>query len=309
MCVCVSLSLLSFISNRFIVLAFSPSFLPLDDFVAHGSAVTCLALGQKSGRVMVTGGDDAKVNLWAVGKPNCIMVSEESDGDVHGRHSLASEVDDLVGNFSRDSFRQFQLFTKYYCFPLKWKCTMICFSAMKMVMCCSFLVTEKTVQFLNCYRKKLLQRFAEALLWSFLFECVSAFSVSVVPLARSVYGDTLTLLAIFSPSLSFSFSLHFIYLFTYSQPHTVQSCPCSACTHTLLRLVMCLRLPACLTEEQHQQTQTDTDTLCVGFGCPLQLSLFLFLTLAQSANPWDDDQIEWLPLPLCGWGSLPLLKK
>lgn len=47
-----------------------------DEFVAHGSAVTCLALGQKSGRVMVTGGDDAKINLWAIGKPNCIMVSK-----------------------------------------------------------------------------------------------------------------------------------------------------------------------------------------------------------------------------------------
>ncbi|XP_046910239.1 katanin p80 isoform X3 [Dermatophagoides farinae] len=45
----------------------------LYEFVAHGSAVTCLALGQKSGRVMVTGGDDAKINLWAIGKPNCIM--------------------------------------------------------------------------------------------------------------------------------------------------------------------------------------------------------------------------------------------
>ena len=50
-------------------------FFYLDEFVAHGSAVTCLALGQKSGRVMVTGGDDAKINLWAIGKPNCIMVS------------------------------------------------------------------------------------------------------------------------------------------------------------------------------------------------------------------------------------------
>jgi len=31
-------------------------------------------LGHKSGRVLVTGGDDKKVNLWAVGKQNCIMV-------------------------------------------------------------------------------------------------------------------------------------------------------------------------------------------------------------------------------------------
>ncbi|XP_064640633.1 katanin p80 WD40 repeat-containing subunit B1-like [Lineus longissimus] len=45
----------------------------LEEFVAHGGNVNCLALGQKSGRVMVTGGDDKKVNTWAVGKPNVIM--------------------------------------------------------------------------------------------------------------------------------------------------------------------------------------------------------------------------------------------
>jgi len=45
----------------------------LQEFVAHGAAVNCLALGHKSGRVLVTGGEDKKVNLWAVGKPNCIM--------------------------------------------------------------------------------------------------------------------------------------------------------------------------------------------------------------------------------------------
>ncbi|XP_035210369.1 katanin p80 WD40 repeat-containing subunit B1-like [Stegodyphus dumicola] len=44
-----------------------------EEFVAHGACVTCLALGRKSGRVMVTGGEDKKVNLWAVGKSNCIM--------------------------------------------------------------------------------------------------------------------------------------------------------------------------------------------------------------------------------------------
>ena len=46
-----------------------------EEFVAHGANVNCLALGHKSGRVMVTGGEDKKVNMWAVGKPNCIMVS------------------------------------------------------------------------------------------------------------------------------------------------------------------------------------------------------------------------------------------
>ena len=51
-------------------------FLPVvsEEFVAHAANVNCLALGHKSGRVLVTGGDDKKVNLWAVGKPNCIMV-------------------------------------------------------------------------------------------------------------------------------------------------------------------------------------------------------------------------------------------
>lgn len=45
----------------------------LQEFMAHGANVNCLALGHKSGRVLVTGGDDKKVNLWAIGKENCIM--------------------------------------------------------------------------------------------------------------------------------------------------------------------------------------------------------------------------------------------
>ncbi|XP_046441601.1 katanin p80 WD40 repeat-containing subunit B1-like isoform X3 [Daphnia pulex] len=45
----------------------------LQEFSAHGANVNCLALGSKSGRVLVTGGDDKKVNLWAIGKPSCIM--------------------------------------------------------------------------------------------------------------------------------------------------------------------------------------------------------------------------------------------
>ncbi|XP_066253983.1 katanin p80 WD40 repeat-containing subunit B1 [Euwallacea similis] len=45
----------------------------LQDFEAHNANVNCVALGHKSGRVMVTGGDDKKVNLWAVGKQSCFM--------------------------------------------------------------------------------------------------------------------------------------------------------------------------------------------------------------------------------------------
>jgi len=53
-------------------------FVVAEDFVAHGANVNCLALGHKSGRVLVTGGDDKKVNLWAVGTHNCIMVRRYS---------------------------------------------------------------------------------------------------------------------------------------------------------------------------------------------------------------------------------------
>lgn len=55
----------------------------LQDFVAHSSNVTCLALGHKSGHVLVTGGDDKKVNLWAIGKPNCIMSLSGHTASIH----------------------------------------------------------------------------------------------------------------------------------------------------------------------------------------------------------------------------------
>uniref|UniRef100_A0A8C8GUB3 Katanin p80 WD40 repeat-containing subunit B1 n=1 Tax=Oncorhynchus tshawytscha TaxID=74940 RepID=A0A8C8GUB3_ONCTS len=46
--------------------------LPLE-IVAHSSNVACLALGKNSGRLLATGGEDCRVNIWAVSKPNCIM--------------------------------------------------------------------------------------------------------------------------------------------------------------------------------------------------------------------------------------------
>ncbi|KAL8603122.1 hypothetical protein ACOMHN_059294 [Nucella lapillus] len=45
----------------------------LQELTAHGSDVTCADLGRKTGRVMVTGGQDRKVNVWSVGKAHCIM--------------------------------------------------------------------------------------------------------------------------------------------------------------------------------------------------------------------------------------------
>ena len=45
----------------------------LQEFTAHSQDVTCLQLGRKSGQVLVTGGADAIVNMWAVGKPEPIL--------------------------------------------------------------------------------------------------------------------------------------------------------------------------------------------------------------------------------------------
>ncbi|CAN6805604.1 unnamed protein product [Brassica oleracea] len=45
----------------------------LQEFVAHSAAVNCLKIGRKSSRKLVTGGEDHKVNLWAIGKPNAIL--------------------------------------------------------------------------------------------------------------------------------------------------------------------------------------------------------------------------------------------
>ncbi|KAH9616193.1 hypothetical protein KSS87_018482 [Heliosperma pusillum] len=53
----------------------------LQEFVAHSSSVNCLQIGRKSSRVLVTGGEDHKVNLWAIGKPNALLtLSGHSSG-------------------------------------------------------------------------------------------------------------------------------------------------------------------------------------------------------------------------------------
>lgn len=45
----------------------------LQEFVAHSAAVNCLKIGRKTSRVLLTGGEDHKVNLWAIGKPNATL--------------------------------------------------------------------------------------------------------------------------------------------------------------------------------------------------------------------------------------------
>ncbi|CAN4105469.1 unnamed protein product [Withania somnifera] len=53
----------------------------LQEFVAHSLSVNCLKIGRKSSRVLLTGGEDHKVNLWAIGKPNAISsLSGHSSG-------------------------------------------------------------------------------------------------------------------------------------------------------------------------------------------------------------------------------------
>eukprot|EP00928_Gymnodinium_smaydae_P064891 TRINITY_DN48127_c0_g1_i1.p1 TRINITY_DN48127_c0_g1~~TRINITY_DN48127_c0_g1_i1.p1 ORF type:complete len:132 (+),score=24.99 TRINITY_DN48127_c0_g1_i1:206-601(+) len=45
----------------------------LQDFVAHSGRAHCARLGEKSGQVLATGGDDKRVNIWKVGKPQAMM--------------------------------------------------------------------------------------------------------------------------------------------------------------------------------------------------------------------------------------------
>ncbi|KAM4722603.1 katanin p80 WD40 repeat-containing subunit B1 [Rhinophrynus dorsalis] len=45
----------------------------LQEIVAHASNVSAVVLGKSSGRLVATGGEDCRVNLWSVNKPNCIM--------------------------------------------------------------------------------------------------------------------------------------------------------------------------------------------------------------------------------------------
>lgn len=48
------------------------------DIKAHDGKVTSLDLGE-TGRVLVTGGEDRNVNLWAIGQDDCFMVCCEGE--------------------------------------------------------------------------------------------------------------------------------------------------------------------------------------------------------------------------------------
>ncbi|KAK9115464.1 hypothetical protein Sjap_014411 [Stephania japonica] len=63
-----------------------------EEFVAHASNVNCLKIGRKSSRVLVTGGEDHKVNLWAIGKPNAILSLSGHTSAVESVNFDSSEV-------------------------------------------------------------------------------------------------------------------------------------------------------------------------------------------------------------------------
>ncbi|KAL6992626.1 hypothetical protein U1Q18_010738 [Sarracenia purpurea var. burkii] len=45
----------------------------LQEFVAHSGSVNCLNIGKRTCRIFITGGDDQKVNVWSIGKPESLM--------------------------------------------------------------------------------------------------------------------------------------------------------------------------------------------------------------------------------------------
>ena len=46
----------------------------VDEFVAHGSNVNAVAITPYKGRMLATGGEDRKIAIWAIGKPQPILV-------------------------------------------------------------------------------------------------------------------------------------------------------------------------------------------------------------------------------------------
>eukprot|EP00041_Stephanoeca_diplocostata_P029832 m.888961 g.888961 ORF g.888961 m.888961 type:complete len:650 (-) comp23641_c0_seq2:1851-3800(-) len=44
----------------------------LQTYVAHSGKVNCVQFGRKTASILATGGDDRLLNVWSVGKPNCL---------------------------------------------------------------------------------------------------------------------------------------------------------------------------------------------------------------------------------------------
>ncbi|KAG8437292.1 hypothetical protein GDO86_008120 [Hymenochirus boettgeri] len=72
----------------------------LQEIVAHGSNVSAVVLGKNSGRLVATGGEDCRVNLWSVNKPNCIMSLTGHTSPVESVRFNASEELVVAGSQS-----------------------------------------------------------------------------------------------------------------------------------------------------------------------------------------------------------------
>ncbi|XP_044971312.1 katanin p80 WD40 repeat-containing subunit B1 homolog KTN80.3-like isoform X2 [Hordeum vulgare subsp. vulgare] len=64
----------------------------LQEFVAHASDVTCAKFGKRTSRTLITGGEDQKVNLWAVGKPTAVLSLSGLTSPVESLSFDSSEV-------------------------------------------------------------------------------------------------------------------------------------------------------------------------------------------------------------------------
>uniref|UniRef100_A0A7S3R0F2 Katanin p80 WD40 repeat-containing subunit B1 homolog n=1 Tax=Dunaliella tertiolecta TaxID=3047 RepID=A0A7S3R0F2_DUNTE len=62
-----------------------PRYLKIQEFVAHQGSVNCIKIGRKSSGVLVTGGDDKKVNLWTIGTQTRTL-------SLHGHQSPVESV-------------------------------------------------------------------------------------------------------------------------------------------------------------------------------------------------------------------------
>lgn len=72
----------------------------LQEIVAHSSNVSSVTLGKSSGRLLATGGEDCRVNIWAISKPNCIMSLTGHNNPVECVQFNSSEEQVVAGSQS-----------------------------------------------------------------------------------------------------------------------------------------------------------------------------------------------------------------
>ncbi|CAD6236512.1 unnamed protein product [Miscanthus lutarioriparius] len=70
----------------------------LENFVAHDADVRSLSIGKKSSRLFITGGNDRKVNLWAIGKQTPLLTLSGHTSAVEAVQFDSAEVLVLAGS-------------------------------------------------------------------------------------------------------------------------------------------------------------------------------------------------------------------